>query len=751
MRSVRSVVIAAVVAALTVLAPGPVDIGAMPGPEVTEFGEFGTETALGDILRGPGGRMWFTMSDRDTSQGSPAASVNPRLGSITASGAITEHPLPYLARTLIGGAGDTMWISSGFLPFDNGQYAPWPVITQLSASGAVLAEHRMPDRGDGFPWRTATSMALGSDGNVWYTSDHIGRMTPEGEFTRFEIPPGEGLGGPFNIGMTAGIGGDLWWVDADNDRIGRVTTSGQITMYAVPGSQLRSIAVGPDGRMWAVDDTIGARAIVKVGIDGVLTSESLGSEWMSPQQIVAGPDGNMWLAGPQGFMRITPAGEQTDFPSGRLYTFRSIAFSSDGRLWYTRGSHDNRVPPAVGVMPLDPAPTGEFTALTPARILDTRDGTGRGGATTPLGHAVQFDVQITGRGGVPASGVSAVVLNATVTGPTAGSFLSVWPAGRPRPVVSNLNYSAGQTVPNLVTVAVGEDGKVSVFNGAGSTHVIFDVLGYYSSSTGSFGARFVPLDPVRVFDTRDGTGGVASEPIGPGGTLPFDLTGPDLLPETGVSGVVVNVTVTEPTGNGFLTVHPDGVARPLASNLNFVPGHTVANLVTVRLSPAGVARFFNAVGTTHVIADLVGFYTDEVTTNAGRFVPLQPSRVLDTRLSGEPVGPGQVEVMQMLGAGGAPPADVSAVALNVTATQPTAAGYLSVFPLGCDVPFVSSLNFAAGQTVPNLALSAVSVDDGVCRDMDGLVGVFNAVGDVHVIADLFGYFTDDGYVDHNPG
>ncbi|MEZ5207449.1 MAG: hypothetical protein R2690_10845 [Acidimicrobiales bacterium] len=85
-----------------------------------------------------------------------------------------------------------------------------------------------------------------------------------------------------------------------------------------------------------------------------------------------------------------------------------------------------------------------------------------------------------GAGGVPASGVSAVVLNVTVTGPTAASHVTVWPAGQVRPSASNLNVAPGQTVPNMVMARVGPNGKISVFNNSGSLHLIVDVVGYVS-------------------------------------------------------------------------------------------------------------------------------------------------------------------------------------------------------------------------------------------------------------------------------
>lgn len=210
---------------------------------------------------------------------------------------------------------------------------------------------------------------------------------------------------------------------------------------------------------------------------------------------------------------------------------------------------------------------GEFTALTPARVLDTRTGNGREGVTTPFGANQSFDIQITGRGGVPSNGVSAVVMNVTVTEPTEPSYLTVWPTGWSVPEISNLNYLPGQTVPNLVTVAVGVDGRLSALNRFGSTHVIFDVVGFYSEASGQAGSRFHPIDPYRYFDTRTGSGGVDVGPVGQDSKLRFTATGIGGVPTSGVSGVVMNVTITQPTRPSYLTVYPgDLSAPPNASN-----------------------------------------------------------------------------------------------------------------------------------------------------------------------------------------
>lgn len=120
-----------------------------------------------------------------------------------------------------------------------------------------------------------------------------------------------------------------------------------------------------------------------------------------------------------------------------------------------------------------------FQPLTPARILDTRTGVGTVGASTaPIAAGGAIDLQVGGAGGVPADAV-AVVMNVTYTKATKTGFITVWPSGETRPNASNLNTVAGATAPNLVTVKLGAGGRVSIYNSAGTVHVLADVAGYY--------------------------------------------------------------------------------------------------------------------------------------------------------------------------------------------------------------------------------------------------------------------------------
>ena len=120
---------------------------------------------------------------------------------------------------------------------------------------------------------------------------------------------------------------------------------------------------------------------------------------------------------------------------------------------------------------------GLFMSLTPSRILDTREG--NGATKAPLNSGQTISVQITGKGGVPASNVRAVVMNVTAVDPTVTGHARIWPSDTAMPNASSLNFTAKQNVANSVTVPVGKDGKVKLYNSIGSTQYLMDVAGYY--------------------------------------------------------------------------------------------------------------------------------------------------------------------------------------------------------------------------------------------------------------------------------
>jgi hypothetical protein len=390
-----------------------------------------------------------------------------------------------------------------------------------------------------------------------------------------------------------------------------------------------------------------------------------------------------------------------------------------------------------------------FHGQSPQRVLDTRpggstvDGSASGIGAVPAGGTIH--VPLASRGGIPAAAVGAVALNVTVTGATDAGYLTVWPKGAPQPTASNLNFVAGQTVPNMVVVKLGDDGSASFFNGGtGSVHVIADVLGWFPT-----GASYTGLTPARLLDTRPGAPtvdgvGAGGGAVAGGATLDVTVAGRGGVPGA-AAAVALNVTATNPLGAGYLTVWPTGAARPTASNLNFVAGQTVPNMVIVPLGAGGQVSLFNGAGAaSHVIVDVLGWFP------AGdSFTGLTPARLMDSRdggstidarfAGGRPADEALDYNLVVAGRGGVP-YGAGAVALNVTVTNPNRPGYLTVKPQGAVTPTASNLNFEAGQTVANMVLVPLGGNGQITLVLSDAAPDGLLENDTDVIVDVLGWF-----------
>jgi len=382
------------------------------------------------------------------------------------------------------------------------------------------------------------------------------------------------------------------------------------------------------------------------------------------------------------------------------------------------------------VSPRATTASGTYVAVTPARITDTRTNSGQPNAGKTLTAGTTLNIQVTGVGNVPA-GASAAVLNVTAVSPSAAGFLTVFPQGGTLPLVSNLNFTPGVVVANLVTVPLSASGMASIYNSAGSTNVVVDVDGYYSSTPAANGSGlYDPVSPTRVLGTL-----AAGAKIGPGTASAVTVASSnvsDAVPPT-ATAVVLNVTASQGSAASYLTVYPAGVTRPLASNVNFTAGETVANRVTVGVGTSGQVEVFNGAGTVNVDVDVSGYYTGAGGTGSV-FVPITPVRLSDTRsqTNGSAIAPASSEHFAL--AGGGIPANATAVAGNVTVVAGSAAGYVTVYPSSdATVPVASDVNFTAGAVVPNFTIADTSGSGGV--------QIYNSHGAaVNVVIDAFGYF-----------
>jgi len=245
-----------------------------------------------------------------------------------------------------------------------------------------------------------------------------------------------------------------------------------------------------------------------------------------------------------------------------------------------------------------------FTALSPTRVVDSRrDGPPVGPHRTPWDAGTMRNVQITGVAGVPPD-ATAVVVTATATYTTTPSFLTVWPAGDARPLASSLNWQAGWSIPNALTVKLGTGGAISVYNHSGRADVVLDVIGYFAPGSGQ---AFAPISPTRIQDSRPGTAvGAHVTPWTRGVTRDVVVT-TGRIP-TYASAVAANATVTNTTANSHLTLWPTGRARPLASSLNWAPGWTIANSVTGAVGAGGKVSAYNHAGGVDLVVDANGWY-----------------------------------------------------------------------------------------------------------------------------------------------
>jgi uncharacterized protein (DUF1501 family) len=382
-------------------------------------------------------------------------------------------------------------------------------------------------------------------------------------------------------------------------------------------------------------------------------------------------------------------------------------------------------PPTTTPIVLGPSVASGFVSLSPLRLFDTRDGTG--GRLGALQQGEEWTFPLAGQYGIPAE-ATAVAINLTAVDATAPTYVTVWPGGTARPVSSNLNPVPGMAVPNLVVTQLGPAGSIGLFNNSGDLHLVGDLVGYFVSSSS---LRLKPLTPARLLDTRDGTGAVLG-PLGPGQSVNLKVTGVGEVP-TNAKAVALNVTVTQPTDGSFLTVWPAGDTRPNASSVNMVPGQTVPNMVLARVGTDGKISIYNNSGSTHVVVDVIGAFADNA---SGRFVAIQPGRVLDTR-DGTGVTAGRVAqdpvVLKLTGARGVPTNGVSAVLMNVVAVTPVGDTFVTVYPSGGERPLASNLNAVTGQVVPNMVLARLGAD--------GCAALYNNAGHLDLVADVMGYFT----------
>ncbi|MEP7192184.1 MAG: hypothetical protein ABI903_04900 [Actinomycetota bacterium] len=459
------------------------------------------------------------------------------------------------------------------------------------------------------------------------------------------------------------------------------------------GTGLGGVPVGPTRNL--VVTTAGRAGVPAGGVSAVAVNIT----------IRAGSVGGSVTAYPTG----SPRPATSDMTFTRRQTFAHMvvkAVNGAGQLTIEASAPAHFVVDVEGYFTsADTASTrGLFNPLNPARIVDAR-GTGAGA----LGPGSITVLQVTGRGGVPVAGVSAVVINTTITGATRDGSVTEYPSGLTRPATSTLSFAPGQTVANRAIVPVGAGGTISIYNDRGTTRPVIDVTGYFSDGVvSSTGGYFVPLPSARVVDTRfwQTTSYLSSSRLktqkiagqncvlSPARTVCGRVLVPPVTSVPRPIAALINIIALPKDGAGYLSVFAAGSAIPAASDVSFASTAAPSNISLVGLGSQGEISVHNGGGLADVVVDVSGYFVLPVTPlpkvsaakGADGKAPGHDSLLLSgpggsTGLApasiGATSGPTSVRPFGIaVGGGGAlpiPPRPPSPASTSGSATQPSAA------------------------------------------------------------------------------
>ena len=438
--------------------------------------EYGTAHGLspgsmvfGDITAGSDGNLWFS------DDGTPKA-----IGRITPSGTITEYGTAHglnagsVPENLVLGSDGNVWFIDNGIP---------KAIGEITPSGAIT-EHSMGLN----PMSQPNDITLGPDGNVWFTDQGgmvpaIGRVTPAGAITEFN-PVATGLDPmSFPNEITAGADGSVWFTDDGTPAaIGRVTPAGTVTEFTAglqTGSEPDSLTAGPDGNVWFADQYGNQRAIGRVTPSGTITEFDTGLSMKLPDDITVGADHNLWVTqsdNPPGTVaaaRISVSGTITEVPSPPSHSSGNdgdqIVAGPDGNLWFT----DLGTPAAIGKVSLQIPPTASTGAAS-----DVTGTTAKvSGSVNPLGTAttVTFDY-----GTTPTLGAKM----------TAGTLAA---SGSPSTVTATLSQLPARTIIYYRVAATSAFGTATGAVQTFTTGIAPPATSPTQSTTATFGNQQITL------------------------------------------------------------------------------------------------------------------------------------------------------------------------------------------------------------------------------------------------------------------
>jgi hypothetical protein len=367
------------------------------------------------------------------------------------------------------------------------------------------------------------------------------------------------------------------------------------------------------------------------------------------------------------------------------------------------------------------SPAGYYHPLPATRIFDSRPAGGSGG----IGPVSTTGVPVLNKGGIPATGVTAVAMNVTVLDETANGILNIYPHQAPMPSFSDINYTAGQVLANFKIVAPGPDGQVAFTNlGSGSMDVLVDISGYFTASPAG-ASTFTPLTPSRILNTISGQGAPKAQ-VAAGSAIAVQAGGANGIPP-GITAVAIDAEAPGAAATGNLVYYADGTSRPTAAGLQFHPDGTYALTAIVPVAANGKIDIYTTAAT-NIVADVEGYFT--AGTSGEKFHAIGGTRLIDSRQHGGPLANGGTLPAS---AGTSVAAQNPALVANYVAIGGAAGGWLDVYAHGTTRGTGSIVDYQPSQVIDSLALSPSS---------GGTVDVYNSGGGgtTQAVVDCSGYF-----------
>lgn len=377
---------------------------------------------------------------------------------------------------------------------------------------------------------------------------------------------------------------------------------------------------------------------------------------------------------------------------------------------------------------------GVFVPVTPVRIADTPSGLNT--SATPIPSGGSRTINVLGVGGIPSTGVGAVVLD--VAGRSnAGAAVYAYSAGTTRggsflKVDANDGWDS-----NTVIVKPGDNGKVTFYNSYGNTDINVDVQGYFTSVSGEGSpGGFVPIAPARILSTSDGIG-LPSARLNGGSTTEFQVGGVGDIPAD-ATAIFGNVRVYDSNYDGGLKLLASNATVGTFTSLNFVEDEFNDTGLSIKLGPDGKIKVImngSGTNTAHLKIDVQGYFTPDP-ESGGSFSPLTQGRIFDSR-STVPIPANSSIEVPVAGLAGVPDIDsIGSVLMSVLALNWQSTGSVRIYNADNEPPTSTNIAFTAPYDRDVISTSVVELSAA------GNVVIQNlSSGSVDIILDAQGWFS----------